>query len=242
MNNDVFTFLVGGKAGEGVKKAGSVASHIFSSMGRHVFQMDDYMSLIRGGHNFSVISTAHRWISSHYMKASLVVNFDKRSCETHVNDIAEIGIMFFNSDEQELENGIGIPLTSEAEKYPMKKLMFGVGAVAILAATIGFEKGEMNHIIKDEYPRGIEDNIAFANTIYDIVYPNCGKKFNLEKGDKKRPIITGNEAISLGAIAGGLDVYYGYPMTPASTILHTLAHLSQEQELWLVRVEVVLRL
>ena len=165
MDSDVFTFLVGGKAGEGVKKAGSVAAHIFSSMGRHVFQMDDYMSLIRGGHNFSVVSTTPRWISSHYMKANLVVNFDKRSCETHTDDITENGIMIFNSDEQELENGIGIPLTSEAVKYPMKKLMFGVGAVAILAATIGFEKEEMNQIIKDEYPRGIENNIEFASTI-----------------------------------------------------------------------------
>ena len=131
--------------------------------------------------------------------------------------------MIFNSDEQELEEGIGIPLSSEAEKYPMKKLMFGVGAVAILSATIGFEKEEMNQIIKDEYPRGIEDNIDFANAIYNIVYPDCGNKFKLEKRDKKRPIITGNEAISLGAIAGGLDVYFGYPMTPASTILHKLA-------------------
>jgi len=237
MDSNVFTFLVGGKAGEGVKKAGSVAAHIFSSLGRHVFQMDDYMSLIRGGHNFSVVSTAPRWISSHYMKANLVVNFDKRSCETHINDIAENGIIVFNSDEQELDNGIGIPLTSEATKYPMKKLMYGVGAVAILAATIGFEKEEMNQIIKDEYPRGIEDNITFADSIYDIVYPNCGKKFLVEKGDDKRPIITGNEAISLGAVAGGLDVYYGYPMTPASTILHTLAREAEDFGLAVVHSE-----
>ena len=87
MINNLFTFLVGGKAGEGVKKAGSVAAHIFSSMGRHVFQMDDYMSLIRGGHNFSVISTTPSWISSNYMKANLVVNFDKRSCKTHTDNI-----------------------------------------------------------------------------------------------------------------------------------------------------------
>ncbi len=237
MNSDVFTFLVGGKAGEGVKKAGSVAAQIFSSLGRHVFQMDDYMSLIRGGHNFSVISTAPKWISSHYMKADLVVNFDKRSCETHINDRAKKGIMIYNSDEQDLDDGIGIPLTSEAEKYPMKKLMFGVGAVAILSATIGFEKEEMRQIIKNEYPRGIEDNIAFANTIYDIVYPDCGNKYNLEKGEKKRPIITGNEAISLGAIAGGLDAYYGYPMTPASTILHTLAREAENFGLAVVHAE-----
>jgi len=237
MESNVFTFLVGGKAGEGVKKAGSVASHFFSSLGRHVFQMDDYMSLIRGGHNFSVISTAPRWISSHYMKSNLVVNFDKRSCETHKNDIAENGIMVFNSDEQELENGIGIPLTTEANKYPMKKLMFGIGAIAILAATIGFEKEEMNQIIREEYPRGIEDNMTFANKIYDIVYPECGNKFILEKGDKKRPIITGNEAISLGAIAGGLNVYYGYPMTPASSILHFLAQQAENFGLAVVHAE-----
>jgi len=237
MDSDVFTFLVGGKAGEGVKKAGSVAAHMFSSMGRHIFQMDDYMSLIRGGHNFSVVSTAPRWISSHYMKANLVVNFDKRSCEAHMNDIAEKGIMIFNSDEQENERGIGIPLTSEAKKYPMKSLMYGVGAVAILSATIGFEKEKMNQIIEEEYSRGIEDNIAFANKIYDLVYPDCGKKFTLDKGDKKRPIITGNEAISLGAIAGGLDVYYGYPMTPASTILHTLAREANNFGLAVVHAE-----
>ncbi|MFX1501743.1 MAG: 2-oxoacid:acceptor oxidoreductase subunit alpha [Promethearchaeota archaeon] len=237
MDSEVFTFLVGGKAGEGVKKAGSVAAHMFSSLGWHVFQMDDYMSLIRGGHNFSVVSTRPGWISSHYMKANLVVNFDKRSYETHRNDITENGIMVFNSEEQDFENGIGIPLSSEAEKYPMKKLMFGVGAVAILAATIGFEKEKMKQIIEEDYPRGIEDNITFANTIYDIVYPDCGKKFNLERGDKKRSIITGNEAISLGAIAGGLNVYYGYPMTPASSILHTLANEAENFGLAVVHAE-----
>ena len=60
MAKDVFTFLVGGKAGEGIKKTGSVAAHLFSSMGREVFLMDDYQSLIRGGHNFTVVSSSAR--------------------------------------------------------------------------------------------------------------------------------------------------------------------------------------
>ncbi len=237
MKNDIFTFLVGGKAGEGVKKAGSVAAHIFSSMGRHLFQMDDYMSLIRGGHNFSVVSTSRRWISSHYMKADLIVNFDKRSCETHINEVAEGGIVIFNSDEQEDVEGIGVPLSSIAKKYPLKSLMYGVGAVAVLSSFIGFKKEEMNHIIKSEYPRGIKDNISFASEIYDIVNPECGSKFPLERGDYKRPIITGNEAISLGAIAGGLDTYYGYPMTPASSILHFLAEQAENFGLAVVHAE-----
>ena len=55
MDGDLFTFIVGGKAGQGVKKTGAVASQLFIDLGRQVFQMDDYMSLIRGGHNFSVV-------------------------------------------------------------------------------------------------------------------------------------------------------------------------------------------
>ena len=237
MVHDVFTFLVGGKAGEGVKKAGSVAAHIFSSMGRQVFQLDDYMSLIRGGHNFSVVSTSSGGITSHYMKANLVVNFDKRSCDTHNNDVADGGIVIFNSDEQENADGIGIPLSSEAEKYPMKKLMYGVGAVAILSSTIGMTKDDMNQNIKNQYPRGIEDNIKFADRIYDLVKVGCQNKYPLERGFKERPIITGNDAISLGAIAGGLDTYFGYPMTPASSILHFLAKQAKNFGLAVVHAE-----
>ncbi len=237
MQNDVFTFLVGGKAGEGAKKAGSVAAHIFSSLGRHVFQMDDYMSLIRGGHNFSVISTSTRRLTSQYMKADLVVNFDRRSCETHMNDIADNGIMVYNSDEMDNIEGIGIPLSSEADKYPMKKLMYGVGAVAVLSSTIGFNKDQMNNIIKKQYPRGIEDNVKFAGNIYDMVKVGCENKFPLEHGDKERKIITGNESICLGALAGGLNVYYAYPMTPASTILHFLAKQAEDFGLAVVHPE-----
>jgi 2-oxoglutarate ferredoxin oxidoreductase subunit alpha len=237
MKNDVFTFLVGGKAGEGVKKAGSVAAHIFSNLGRHVFQLDDYMSLIRGGHNFSVVSTSTRKISSQYMNANLVVNFDKRSCDTHINDIAENGIVVYNSDEHDIEKGIGVPLTEEAKNYPMKELMYGVGAVAILSSTIGFQKEDMIQIIKDEYPSGIENNIKYASKIYDLVKEECHNKFPLEKGDKERKIITGNESISIGAITAGLNAYYGYPMTPASSILHFLASQAQNFGLMVMHAE-----
>jgi 2-oxoglutarate ferredoxin oxidoreductase subunit alpha len=237
MKNDVFTFLVGGKAGEGVKKAGSVAAHIFSSLGRQVFQMDDYMSLIRGGHNFSVVSSAPRWVSSQYSNANLVVNFDKRSYDMHLNDITKDGIIIYNSDEQEEGNGIGIPLSSEAEKYPMKELMLGVGAVAILASTISLKREDMNQIIKHEYPSGIENNIKFADKILEMVKGECESKFPLEKGDKERKILTGNQTISLGAIAGGLNVYYGYPMTPASSILHFLASHAPDYGLAVVHPE-----
>jgi 2-oxoglutarate ferredoxin oxidoreductase subunit alpha len=185
--------------------------------------MDDYQSLIKGGHNFSVISTAKRRITSHYIKADLVVAPDKRSYDIHKEHLSERGIMVYNSDKLGEVEGVGIPLTTEAKKYPNPDLRIGVGAVATLAAVVGLDKDGLKKLIQSEYPRDIENNIAYAMAIYDIVYPKIGGRFLLERGDKERPIVSGNEAIALGAVAGGLDTYFAYPMTPSSSLLHFLA-------------------
>ncbi|MGB2696637.1 MAG: 2-oxoacid:acceptor oxidoreductase subunit alpha [Candidatus Zixiibacteriota bacterium] len=237
MKKDVFTFIVGGKAGEGVRKAGSVAASLFAGMKRQIFNMDDYQSLIKGGHNFSVISTATREIKSHYNKADLVVALDKKSYQLHKDDLTGEGILVYNSDTLGDAEGVGVALTEEAQKYPNPNLRLGVGAVAAMAAAIGCDKECLKEAIQREYPRDIENNIAYAMTIYDLLYSQIGAKFKLEEGDKERPIISGNEAIALGAAAGGLDVYYAYPMTPSSTVLHTLASNSKDISLPTVHPE-----
>jgi 2-oxoglutarate ferredoxin oxidoreductase subunit alpha len=237
MKNRVFTFLVGGKAGEGVKKAGSVAAHLFAGMGRGIFQMDDYQSLIRGGHNFSVISTSSGEITSHYMKADLVVALDARSHKLHKHHLADNGVLVFNSDAQGKSQGIGIPMTSQAEKYPQPGLRVGVSAIAILVAALGLDKKRMRTLIKEEYPRDIENNIAYADGIYDLAQPIIGDKFSLDPGDGEKPILSGNQAMGLGAIAGGLDVYLGYPMTPSSPLLHFLAGQAEDFGLAVVHPE-----
>ena len=237
MVKDVFTFIVGGKAGEGVKKTGAVAAQMFIDMKRQVFQMDDYMSLIRGGHNFSVVSTATRWISNHYMRAELIVNLDERSYDNHKDELADGGILIFNSDVHEASEGIGVPITSEAKGYKNAELMHGLAGVAVLASALGMSQSDLNNIIKQEYPGDNKANIEYAGKIYDRLNPQIGGKFSLDSGDTARPIMTGNEAISMGAIAGGLDIYYGYPMTPASTILHFLADHADEFGLAVIHPE-----
>jgi 2-oxoglutarate ferredoxin oxidoreductase subunit alpha len=234
MKKELFTYLIGGRAGEGVRKAGLVASHLFTHMGRSVFQMDDYQSLIKGGHNFSVISTAPREVYSHYMKADLVVALDSNSYDLHSGHLTDDGLMVFNSDVTKDGDGIGIPMSSEAKAYPNPMLRIGLSGIAILAETIGISKDSLNELITKEYRRDLENNIAFASKMYDIAAEKIGKRFELEKTEAKRVLLTGNDAIALGAAAGGLDIYFAYPMTPATSVLHNLA--KNEKKLGLVTV------
>jgi 2-oxoglutarate ferredoxin oxidoreductase subunit alpha len=222
MKREVFTFIVGGKAGQGVRKAGTVASHLFLEMGRNSFQMDDYPSLIKGGHNFSVVSTSTDEVTSHYMKADLIVALDSKSYEIHKNHLKENGIMVCDSAVKE-DKVISLPIHSEAKKYPNRELISGLSSIAILAAATGVEREELFKLIKTQYKREVESNLSYTSAIYDIAYQKIGKRFSLERGKEKGVLMTGNEAIALGAAAGGLDLYFAYPMTPSTSILHYLA-------------------
>lgn len=238
---ETFTYLVGGKAGEGVKKAGQVAARLFADMGRSAIEMDDYMSLIKGGHNFSIVSTAVREITSHYLKADLVVALDQRSLDMHKEHVTEDGVIVFNSDAAEADEGkkvIGLPLTTEAKKYPEPALRLGLGGPSVLAAAIGLDKDRLKALIEKEYARGVEDNLAYGLAIYDLAREKVGTRFQVEAGQAKpMPIVTGNEAIALGAAAAGLDMFFAYPMTPVSSILHYLAAKSKALDIAVVHPE-----
>ncbi len=229
MSNDVFTYLVAGKAGEGVKKAGSVAANLFAGMGRRVFQYDDYQSLIRGGHNFSVVSTATRELGSHHGRPQLIVALDGRSYEKHGESLAEGGVLVCDPDA--VPDGVSpasgtvvtAPIRAKAKEYPHPDLRVGVAGAAALCAVTGRTADELEELVREEYPRDLDNNVAYARAIYESICGGTDVRFELARGDRKRPLVFGNQAIALGAAAAGLDIYVAYPMTPSSSLLHYLA-------------------
>lgn len=228
MADEVFTLIAGGKAGYGIRKAGAVAAALFARMGRHVFQMDDYPSLIRGGHNFCAVSTAPGPVTSHYTKADLLVCLDQRSVDAHAGCLSDRGVMVYDDKAEAGEGGVGLPISAEAKQYANPELITGVAVAAALAAAIGMSEPELVQLIEDSYPRGNEENVPYARTIYKAALPALKGRFRLSRGDKERPLLSGNEAIALGAVAGGLDIFFAYPMTPASSILHFLAARAED--------------
>ena len=227
MAGDVFTLIAGGKAGYGIRKAGSVAARLFARMGRHVFQMDDYPSLIRGGHNYCTVSTATGPLTSHYGKADLVVCLDQRSVDAHIGHLSGRGVMVYD-DKAKAAASVGLPFSTAAKRYSEPDLITGVGVAAVLAAAIGMSEDELVKLVGQEYRRGTAENTAYARTIFGAALPTLAGRFRLEPGDKERPILSGNEAIALGAVASGLDLFFAYPMTPASSILTFLAGKARE--------------
>jgi 2-oxoglutarate ferredoxin oxidoreductase subunit alpha len=105
-----------------------------------------------------------------------------------------------------------------------------VGIGAALAA-IDYDFSYMEGVIRSTFgkknPEIAEANVGSARAGYDFVIDKskCSvhKAIDPLGGAPKRMLLTGNDAIALGALKGGLRWYSAYPMTPASSILHFMA-------------------
>lgn len=229
MQNKIFTVLVGGKAGEGVKKAAQVIAHLAMEHNKHVFQEDDYQSLIKGGHNFSIVSISEQRLFSAYKHADLIISFDQRSVQKHSGDLLAGGLHFCDEADTDDDTFQKLPLAQLVKQFYPEHGNMSLASIAIFCAIVQIEETHMIRSISKEFKRNVEENIAFAREVYYRVQAlEIKAAFTIGAQAKASgKLYTGNQLLALGAWAGGLNCYFSYPMTPASSILHYLAIKSE---------------
>ncbi len=234
--NNRHTILIGGKAGEGVKKAAQVIASISHKFGRYTFQMDDYQSLIKGGHNFSVVTSDTAEVFATYSKADLIICFDQRSISEHEDELTDTGMIIYNSDAGSFDKGIALPLSTIMKKHLSANGNISVSIPAIFCALLNTGKDFLVEQIIHYYRKEREANVAYAVEVYDLV-DSISPRIHLARGKRNLKSYSGNQLIALGAWTAGLDMYFSYPMTPASSILHFLASKQSELGVYAIHTE-----
>ncbi len=214
-----YSILIGGQAGQGSRRAGLIIAKLFNQLGYRIFIYDDYQSLIKGGHNFSKIRVSEKQVLSQRLKIDFLLALDKKTIEKHKNDLADNGIIIYNSDKIKEKQGIGVPIETTVRELGGISIMANTALISAFAKIIGVERKILEKVLKKEIKKGIDLNLKIARKTYN-------ETKNLIKIDKVEkqilPLLSGNEAISLGMIKADLDLYIAYPMTPATGILHYL--------------------
>ncbi len=81
---DDFSILIGGKAGFGIDKSGTIIGRLLGRLGYRIYIYRDYPSLIRGGHTFSIIRASKERIASHRDKIDLIIALNKDTIDFHI--------------------------------------------------------------------------------------------------------------------------------------------------------------
>jgi 2-oxoglutarate ferredoxin oxidoreductase subunit alpha len=225
------SILVGGKAGDGIRQAGHLIARLLNRIGYRIFFYDDYPSLIRGGHNFSIIRASEKRIVAHKETVDVIVALNQDTVENHKHRLNTGGIILYDSKKSDAE-GLGLDFMEIVKKFDGKPIMRNTAAIGALAGALNFEWSVLEKVIMDAVEKDVGLNLKIARHAYDRI-ENPSK--SVPKLDQKSlPLVSGNEAIALGAVKAGLNMYIAYPMTPASAILHYLA--AHENELGVVTV------
>ena len=215
-----YNILIGGSAGQGMDTVSDFLEKAFKKNGAYVFSNKDYMSRVRGGHNFTQIRFGDEPIHSHEQDLDLILALDENTVRFHKDRLKEDGIIILDESLKIEDNkALKLPLKKTANTIGIPKGFTSVAAGAILKYFSFYSDFENLFSKKlDEKVRNL--NIEAIKSGYKLI----DSKHSLKSNDLSNHIlINGNNAIALGAIAGGLDFYSAYPMTPATSIMTYLA-------------------
>ena len=232
-NKKDYSIVIGGAAGQGSRKAGLIIAKLFNNLGYNVFIYEDYQSLIKGGHNFSVIRVSEKKEASIKEKIDFLLALDSNTTERHKSSMDKKGLVVFNSDKIK-NGGVGVAAETITKELGGIPIMSNTALLAGFSKAIGIDWNVLEDVLKKELAKGIEKNLEIAKRAYE----ETKTVLKMEKlKAEPDPLLTGNEAIALGAVKAGLDIYYAYPMTPATSILHYLAEHEKDFNIVVTQLE-----
>jgi len=227
-----YTVKIGGEAGQGVDTVGTVLSKIFTRAGYFVFSHQDYESRIRGGHNFIQIRLSDRPVTASRDPVDILVALDRQSITDHEKELSDSGMVVYDAaalkEKFERPAFLNLPFTEIAVKQGGSKIMSNTVATGAVLGMLGMDPAIAREVIKDELKQKGEQVVKANLDSIEAGHALAGREclrcsFTLPAAGQKKMLITGNEAIGLGAVLSGCKFYSGYPMTPSTGTFNFVA-------------------
>ncbi|MDD2321522.1 MAG: 2-oxoacid:acceptor oxidoreductase subunit alpha [Geobacteraceae bacterium] len=216
------TILIGGAAGQGLLTVGQLLSRVLVRSGFHIVVTQDYMSRIRGGHNTFSIRMSSAPIVAPRETVNILIAFDGESVRKHLSHMTNDGIIVM-ADNVQAETGnhtcLRIPVATLG-----KPAMFNIMAAAIVATLLDLDDGLVDKTMREELPDSFDEAAAALQAAFSWARNTGVSRPSLRPAGVSAPrmMVNGNEALALGAIAGGLRFAAFYPMTPGTSVMLTL--------------------
>jgi len=205
--------VIGGKAGQGINKISEIVSKVLVKWGYFIFNYRDYPSIIRGGHNFNVLSISDKQIGSFEKKIDGIVALDENTTTIHKHNLKQDGFIITNSGFENLGRDLNIALAGALIKI------------------LGLPVQELLKEVESQFHN------KESNKVAELGYESQNEKYNLVKLKNKISMISGSQAIAQGAINSGIDLLIAYPMTPATSVMHELASQQLKNKLMVFQAE-----
>jgi 2-oxoglutarate ferredoxin oxidoreductase subunit alpha len=222
-----------GESGEGVISSGDILTQAAARGGYWTQTFRTYPAEIKGGPCMYQVRMGDEQIFSHGKWVDLLVCFNQEAWDLHWHSLAPDGVILYDSTAVELPE----EYLPRARPVRMEQLAKEIGgslraknmvAVGAVAGVISFNTTPIEELVlrRFAHKQGVADaNIAALHAGEDEGADLKGSLAIVQpvEVEADRVLMSGNQAIAVGAVAAGLDYFAGYPITPASDILEWLS-------------------
>lgn len=241
---DDVSVMIAGKAGDGILFIGNVLAKILKKSGWEIVTYRDFPSNIRGEPTNYTIRASLEKIYGRANGLNILIAFDCESILKHGQKMSEGGIVLCDGDDL-FTLGPSISKKVTQHKFHLRKLakesfskeifknMIALGAlVYILDLDLSIVKQVIfEAFIEKKGEEIINKNLKAVylgfNEAKKIINQKDRHPLRRKKAEEKL-LLSGDEAIALGALAAGCRFFTAYPICPATEILQWLAlYLSQ---------------
>ena len=226
-----FVVRFAGEGGQGVVTSAEGLAQSSTQVGYHALTFATFPSQILGGPTWTQARISVDPILAPGDDVNVLVAFNRDAYDEHEGDVLKDGVVIFDSNEFELTDdprSFGLPF-EELAKSTGNNRAANMVIMGALAHLINMPQEHLISFVEERFTRGRNEDAQIIKSNIDAL--NLGRAHLGESGfslgelappnrpDYKQVMIKGNDAVSLGAMAAGLDFYAGYPISPATTIL-----------------------
>ncbi|MBM7701943.1 2-oxoacid:acceptor oxidoreductase subunit alpha [Metabacillus iocasae] len=229
------SWKVGGQQGEGIESTGEIFSTALNRLGYYLYGYRHFSSRIKGGHTNNKIRVSTTEVRAVSDDLDILVAFDQETIDLNFHELRDGGVVIadakFNPTipESDTVTLYSVPFTEIATELGTS-LMKNMVAVGASSAVLHMDISAFQEVVQEIFGRKgqqvVDKNVEAMKKGAEYIAEQLGEgleTMHLEPADgKKRMFMIGNDAIALGALAGGARFMPAYPITPASEIMEYL--------------------
>jgi len=237
-----------GSAGDGTIAAGDILKQAMAKSGYNVIAFDVYPPEIRGfGKCIARARITSEQVYSLKPKSDCLVSLDDSHAIPHVPEVCRYGsVIYEDTPMSDMAEGAhisahlapahlpyGVAFREISERITSSARSRNIVAVGYLAGLYDMPVEVFHQVISEKFSGKSK---ALANSVcsaFDAGFRAGAGTFRLHfdrigasRGKRKQSDLTmmsGNAATVRGCLDAGIDTFFGYPITPATTIMEMLA-------------------
>jgi 2-oxoglutarate ferredoxin oxidoreductase subunit alpha len=237
--------VLAGEAGQGIQLIEAILVDVVKRSGYHVFATKEYMSRVRGGSNSTSIRVSDVPVTAYSERMDILVALDEKSIARLEDRIGDSTLVVAEGEAAGRPGRVDVPLTRLATEAGDALYANSVAAgivcgmlgidEAVLAGAIGRRFAAKGGQVEEGNRKAALSGRSIGVGLRDKVAASLPE---LPAG--KRPddlLLSGAEAVALGALAGGCNFVCSYPMTPGSSVLSLMAEYSRSTDVLVEQAE-----